>query len=69
MARMGRVVYAVDDPKMGCLGGATNLNSLPRINHRCDLMQGVLAEACRDLLQAYFRGKRAPRTDPDASPG
>ncbi len=60
MSRVRRVCFAVPDPKMGCLGGATNLNELPRINHRCELTAGgVLENECRDLLQAFFRLKRA----------
>lgn len=59
MARVARVVYAVSDPKMGCLGGATDLNALPRSNHRAEIVRGVLEEPCRDILQAYFQAKRA----------
>ena len=59
MARVKRVVYAVGDPKMGCLGGATDLNALPHVNHRVQLTTGVLADPCRTLLQSYFRLKRA----------
>jgi len=59
MSRLQRVCYAVADPKMGCLGGATNLNELARVNHRCDLTAGgVLEDECRELLQAFFRLKR-----------
>ncbi len=58
MARLGRVVYAVADPKMGCLGGATDLNALPRVNHHCVVDRGVLEPECRALLQAYFKLKR-----------
>ena len=31
MSRVKRVCFAVPDPKMGCLGGAANLNDLPRV--------------------------------------
>lgn len=59
MSRVKRVCYAVPDPKMGCLGGATNLNDLPRVNHHVQLTPGgVLETECRDLLQAFFRLKR-----------
>jgi tRNA(adenine34) deaminase len=59
MARLKRVCFAVPDPKMGCLGGATNLNELARVNHRCELTAGgVLEDECRSLLQAFFRLKR-----------
>lgn len=58
MARLKRVVYAVPDPKMGCLGGATDLNTLPRSNHRLELTRGVLEQPCLELLRAYFQLKR-----------
>ena len=60
MSRLKRVCYAVPDPKMGCLGGATNLNELARVNHRVELAPGGALEAeCREVLQAFFRLKRA----------
>lgn len=58
MARLKRVVYAVSDPKMGCLGGATDLNALPGSNHRLELTRGVLEQPCHDLIRAYFQLKR-----------
>jgi tRNA(adenine34) deaminase len=59
MSRVRRVCYAVPDPKMGCLGGATNLNDLPRVNHHVELTAGGVLEAeCRELLQAFFKLKR-----------
>lgn len=65
MARLGRVVFACADPKMGCLGGATNLSELPRVNHRCDTTCGILEAECRELLQAYFACKRQLGEPPD----
>lgn len=60
MSRLKRVCYAVPDPKMGCLGGATNLNDLARVNHRVELTAGgVLETECREVLQAFFKLKRA----------
>jgi tRNA(adenine34) deaminase len=58
MSRLRRVVYAVPDPKMGCLGGATDLNALPQSNHRLQLTRGVLEQPCLELLRAYFQLKR-----------
>jgi len=64
MSRLKRVCYAVPDPKMGCLGGATDLNALPRVNHHFELTAGgVLEDECRTLLQAFFKMKRAAGTD------
>ena len=59
MSRVKRVCFAVPDPKMGCLGGATNLNDLPRVNHHVALTTGGVLEAeCREMLQTFFRAKR-----------
>lgn len=59
MSRVKRVCYAVGDPKMGCLGGAADLNVLPRSNHHFEVTAGgVLEDECRDLIQAFFRLKR-----------
>jgi tRNA(adenine34) deaminase len=63
MSRVKRVCYAVRDPKMGCLGGAVNLNDIPRSNHRLEITAGgVLEDECRTLLQAFFKEKRAEDT-------
>jgi tRNA(adenine34) deaminase len=63
MARVRRVCYALPDPRMGCLGGATNLNELPRVNHHLEVTAGgVLEDECRQLLQTFFKLKRV---DPD----
>lgn len=59
MSRLGRVVYAWGDPKMGCMGGATATHELPRLNHRVAVTRGVLEEECQAILQAYFSMKRA----------
>jgi len=58
MSRLKRVVYAVGDPKMGCLGGATDLNALPGSNHHLELTRGVLEKPCLELIRAYFQLKR-----------
>ena len=58
MSRLKRVVYAVPDPKMGCLGGAANLNGLPQSNHHLEITCGVMEKTCLELLRAYFQLKR-----------
>lgn len=62
MSRFKRVVFAVADEKMGCLGGATDLNRLPRINHTLEVTCGVLGHESLGLLQAFFKLKRAEQT-------
>lgn len=58
MSRLKRVVYAVPDPKMGCLGGATDLNELPGTNHHLEITSAVLQQPCLELVQAFFKLKR-----------
>ncbi len=58
MARLKRIVYAISDPKMGCLGGATDLNTLPQVNHHLEITSGILNAPCLALLRAYFQLKR-----------
>lgn len=58
MARLERVVYAVSDTKMGCLGGATATHEIPTLNHHLQVTTGVMEEECLSLLQTYFQFKR-----------
>jgi tRNA(adenine34) deaminase len=58
MARLSAVVFAVPDPKMGCLGGATSVHSLPDLNHRVAVQSGILEAECKAVLQGYFQRKR-----------
>lgn len=59
MSRVKRVCFAVPDPRMGCLGGAADLNALAGSNHRLEVTAGgVLEDPCRELIQAFFRLRR-----------
>ncbi len=58
MSRLLEVVYAVPDSKMGCLGGATGLHTLPGLNHSLQVRGGVLESECLLLLQSFFASKR-----------
>lgn len=62
MSRLGEVIYAVPDEKMGCLGGATELHQLPDLNHRVKQTSGVLQAECLALLQAFFQKKREKKS-------
>lgn len=57
-ARVARVVYGCADPKGGAAGTLFDLADDPRLNHRIAVTSGVAEEACRDLLQAFFRSRR-----------
>jgi tRNA(adenine34) deaminase len=58
LARVPRVVYAAADPKGGMAGTLGNLLQDARLNHRCAVTPGVLAEASAELLRAFFRERR-----------
>jgi tRNA(adenine34) deaminase len=58
MSRMTRVVYAVGDPKMGCLGGAANLGALPQSFHHVAIQSGLMETECAELIKAFFRLRR-----------
>lgn len=68
MARLGRVVFAWGDPKMGCLGGAFPMHELPKLNHRVQVVSGVMEDECRAILQAYFKMKRGAATSASEPP-
>ena len=58
LSRISRVVYAFSDPKMGCLGGAMNVNALQESWHHFETTVGVMEHECRTLVQAFFEMKR-----------
>ena len=67
MSRIGEGHYAVPDTKMGCLGGATDLNALPFSNHKAKVSSGLLGQESLALLQAYFQVKRQnPKKKPSS---
>lgn len=59
MARLSKVVYAVPDPKMGCMGGTAAVHELPHLNHRVAVESGVMEAECKAVLQGYFQIKRS----------
>ncbi|MGI6208575.1 MAG: tRNA adenosine(34) deaminase TadA [Anaerolineae bacterium] len=58
-ARLGRLVYAVDDPKAGAAGSLLDLLRAPFLNHRVEVVRGVLADEVGEVLRQFFSGLRA----------
>lgn len=58
-ARIRRVVFGARDPKGGAAVSLYALLSDPRLNHRCEVIEGVLAEECGRVLSDFFRRIRA----------
>lgn len=57
-ARIDRIVYGAADPKAGACWSLYNIPQDARLNHRCDLVAGVLEDRCSELLTSFFRTRR-----------
>ncbi len=57
-ARVGRVLFGATDPKAGAVVTLHQLLSDPRLNHRPEVVGGVLAQECGSVLTAFFRSLR-----------
>jgi tRNA(adenine34) deaminase len=58
LARLPMVVYGTTDPKAGACDTLFRITSDPRLNHRAQVVGGVLAERCAGVLSAFFAEKR-----------
>jgi tRNA(adenine34) deaminase len=58
-ARLPLVVYGCTDPKAGACHTLYQITSDPRLNHRCTVLGGVLADRCAGLLRQFFLDRRA----------
>ena len=58
LARVDRLVYGAADPKAGFAGSLGDLVRDPRLNHRVEVVAGVLADECAELLRGFFRYRR-----------
>ena len=57
-ARVRTVVFGAREPKAGALVSTVRALALPGLNHRFEVLEGVLAAECRDVVQAFFRERR-----------
>jgi tRNA(adenine34) deaminase len=60
-ARITRLVFGTGDPKGGAAGSLYDLARDERLNHRIEVVSGILEEECRALLQDFFRKRRKKR--------
>jgi tRNA(adenine34) deaminase len=58
LARVQRLVYGADDPKAGAVGSLWDVVRDRRLNHRPQVVRGVLAAESADLLSAFFADRR-----------
>jgi tRNA(adenine34) deaminase len=57
-ARVARLVIGAPDPKAGAVGTLYNLCCDPRLNHEVDVVHGVLADECAEVLTDFFAARR-----------
>ncbi|WP_013322418.1 nucleoside deaminase [Gloeothece verrucosa] len=57
-ARIGLLVYGVDDPKTGTIRTVANLPDSSCSNHRLSVLSGIMESACREQLQTWFAQRR-----------
>jgi len=57
-SRIKTLVYGADDPKAGAVHSLMNLTQDPRLNHRVEVVSGVLAEECGELMSSFFKRLR-----------
>ena len=62
-ARVARVVFGAHDPKWGAAGSLYDFAADRRFNHHPEIVSGVLAAECRELMQAFFKARRLKAED------
>lgn len=58
LGRIPMIVYGTTDPKAGACDTLYQITSDPRLNHRCQIVRGVLADQCSSILTNFFTAKR-----------
>ena len=64
-ARVQRLVFGARDPRYGGVESVFRLCDSPLLNHRVEIVSGVLGEECSSLIKDFFRAKRNPANDAD----
>lgn len=58
LARLDRIVYGAADPKAGAAWTLYNIPQDRRLNHRVDLVDGLMADESTSILESFFADKR-----------
>ncbi len=67
LAKVERVVFGAWDQRAGMAGSVMDLLRDPRLNHRPEVLGGVLAEECGEMLRQFFRARRGGGWDGPSS--
>lgn len=58
LSRLQRVVYGATDPKAGAVGSLWDVVRDRRLNHRPEVLSGVLDDECAEVLATWFLTRR-----------
>ena len=62
-ARVGTLVFGALEPKSGAIVSSVRAHESPGLNHAFEIVAGVLADDCREIIQQFFRGRRLKTED------
>lgn len=57
-ARIKRLFFGAYDPNSGSAGSVFNILDSDKLNHKVEIMGGILEQECSELIQGFFRRKR-----------
>ena len=57
-ARIGTLVFGAAEPRSGAVSSTVRVGELPGLNHRFQVVSGVLEAECRALMQEFFKARR-----------
>ena len=57
-SRIKRVIYGAPDLKGGAFGSSINVLDASNINHRPEIVKGILESECSQIIKDYFKSKR-----------
>ena len=57
-ARIRRLVFGTSDSRWGAAGSLYDFTKNPKLNHRPEVVAGICEEACRNMLQTFFKARR-----------
>ena len=63
LSRIPRLVYGIEDPKAGACGTLYNIVRDSRLNHVVEVINGVLENESRELIQSFFRKLREDKNE------
>jgi tRNA(adenine34) deaminase len=58
LAKVGRVVFGAYDARCGMAGSVYDILRNPKLNHRAEVIGGLMAEECGDILRRFFLSRR-----------